>query len=53
MNKDENDLLTQGKPCSLAVRSQGSGSKRWFALDQAADVKGVEALLIDAIRESP
>ena len=32
------DLLTPGKPCTLAVRSNGAGSRRWFGLNPYADV---------------
>lgn len=32
------DLLTPGKPCTLGVRSNGSGSRRWFGLNPYTDV---------------
>jgi hypothetical protein len=34
------DLFTPGKPCTLAVRSNGSGSRRWFGLNPYTDVVG-------------
>jgi len=34
------DLLTPGKPCTFAVRSNGSGSRRWFGLNPYSDVSG-------------
>jgi hypothetical protein len=32
------DLLTSGRPCTLSVRSLGSGSKRWFAVHPYSDI---------------
>ncbi|MBM4038757.1 MAG: hypothetical protein FJ290_09600 [Planctomycetes bacterium] len=34
------DLLTPDKPCTFGVRSNGSGSRRWFGLNPYADVAG-------------
>jgi len=34
------ELLTPGKPCRLAVRSKGSGSRRWFGLNPYTDILG-------------
>ena len=34
------DLVSSGKPCTLGVRSNGSGSRRWFGLNPYADVGG-------------
>ncbi len=34
------DLLTPGKPCTFAVRSNASASRRWFGLNPYADVAG-------------
>jgi len=32
------DLLTPGKPCLFAVRSNSLGSRRWFGLNPYTDV---------------
>jgi len=34
------DLLDRGKPCRFAVRSNGSGSRRWFGLNPYTDILG-------------
>ena len=34
------ELLEAGKPCRLAVRSEGSGSRRWFGLHPYTDILG-------------
>ena len=34
------DLLTPGKPCRLAVRSKGTGSRRWFGINPYTDILG-------------
>jgi len=34
------ELLTPGKPCRLAVRSKGTGSRRWFGLNPYTDLPG-------------
>jgi len=36
------DLLTPGRPCTLAVRSNGSGSRRWFGLNAYTDAGGAK-----------
>lgn len=46
-------LLERGKSLELAVTSIGTGSKRWFALDPIKDVKGVEKVVVDALRRKP
>ena len=46
-------VLEQGNSLDLAVTSIGTGSKRWFSLDPIKDVKGVEQLLVDALRRIP
>ena len=35
------DLLAPGKPCQLAVRSLGTGSRRWFGLNPYTDVRPI------------
>jgi len=47
----DSGLLSDGQPCSLAVRSRGSGSKRWFSLVNIADVEPIERVLMDAAKE--
>ncbi len=42
------ELLEPGKPCRLTVRSEGSGSRRWFAVDTIEDPKAIEQMLVDA-----
>jgi len=36
------ELLTLGKPCAFGVRSNGSGSRRWFGLNPYTDVAGLK-----------
>jgi len=33
------DLLKEGQPCRLSVRSLGKGSRRWFGLNPYTDMK--------------
>ena len=41
------ELLTQDQPLTLEVRSLGTGSKRWFAVDPIKDSKALETLLVE------
>jgi hypothetical protein len=34
------DLVERGKPCRFAVRSNGTGSRRWFGLNPYTDILG-------------
>ncbi len=48
------DLLDAKGALTVEVRSLGSGSKRWFALDDIPTVKQTERLILDALkRECP